>query len=241
MQSLDRLVRILESVAVDGPSRSAAEVAEATGLSLSTVSRLMLQLADAGLLHRSDRERRYSLGPRLYALARAADQQIDVTAVARPRLEELRDKTGETASMHVLRGRQRVCIAEVPSHHSVRRVVPVGLAEPLLGSATGAVLLATRPAEERTDELDAEALEPAQRQSFEAAMDHARENGWALVVDDWVPGLTGFSAAVRDGQSTFATISVSGPSARFTREVAERHVNDLLDAAHHISAQIGRG
>jgi DNA-binding IclR family transcriptional regulator len=240
VQSLNRLVTILEAVAAKGPAVSAAQVAESVGLSLSTVSRLMIQLADVGLLHRSARDRRYTLGPRLYALARAADSQIDVTAIARPLLEQLRDATGETASMHVARGRQRVCILEVPSHHAVRRVVRVGMAEPVFGSATGAVLLAARLPHEQAEELDALDVDPAERRRFEALVAHAAETGWALAADAWVPGLTGLSAAVRDGSTTFAAISASGPSSRFTAEIAESHVDTMLRTAEQISAQIGR-
>lgn len=236
MQSLDRVMRILESVAGQPQASGAAEVAERTGLALSTVARLMGQLADASLLHRS-RDRRYTLGPRLYSLARAAGSQLDAVAVARPVVEQLRDVTGETASMHVLRGRLRVCVVEAPSHHQVRRVVPVGLAEPLGGSATGAVLLADGPPDERREQL--EALEPAKRQRFEKLIEHARSAGWALVVDEWSSGLAGLSAAVRDGDSTLAAISVSGPSARFTREVGLSHVDDVLNAARTISTRIG--
>jgi DNA-binding IclR family transcriptional regulator len=239
VQSLDRLVTILETIAHDGPSLSAAEVAQTTGLSLSTVSRLMIQLAEAGLLHRSEPSRRYVLGPRLYALARAADDQIDVTVVARPLLEQLRDETGETCSMHVLRGDQRICTIEVPSMHSVRRVVPVGLAEPVVGSATGAVLLAARGAEERRAVLDRLDVRGSERRQFEAVVAHAEQTGWALVTDDWVAGLTGLSVEVPEGDGSVAAISISGPSHRFTQDFASAHLERALDVAAEISTRVG--
>jgi IclR family acetate operon transcriptional repressor len=238
VQSLDRLMTILETVGAHPDRVSAAEVAQETGLSLSTVSRLMIQFADAGLLYRTGTDRRYCLGPRVYALARAADAQLDLPTIARPVLEGLRDLTGETVSMHVLRGSQRVCIAEVPSRHPLRRVVPVGLAEPLAGSATGAVLLADRSDEEQQRELMA--LSDEGRQRFAQALRQARETGWVLVVDDWVGGLAGLSVAVRSGGKTEAAVSVSGPSARFTRHAAESHLDEVLEAARTIAARAGR-
>ena len=238
MQSVDRLISVLESVAANGAASSAAEVADETGLSLSTVSRLMIAFADAGLLHRSHRDRRYTLGPRLYALARAAGSQLDAVTVARPLLEQLRDVTGETVSLHVLRGHQRVCIAEVPSLHEVRRVVPVGHAEPVLGSATGAVLLAGRPLEEQQSDLDAIGPAPAERQRFEPLLAHARKHGWVIVSDGFVAGLTGLSAAVSDSGGTSMAISVSGPTVRFPREVALSHVDEVQRAAQTIAATI---
>jgi DNA-binding IclR family transcriptional regulator len=235
----DRGSWILETIAREGPSLSAAEVSQSTGLSLSTVSRLMIQLAESGLLHRSEPSRRYVLGPRLYALARAADDQIDVTVVARPLLEQLRDETGETCSMHVLRGDQRVCTTEVPSLHSVRRVVPVGLAEPALGSATGAVLLAARPDTERAELFARAGLRGAERRRFESLVAHAQQTGWAIVTDDWVAGLTGLSAEVPVGDGTVAAISVSGPSHRFTHDFAAAHLERVLTVAAQIATRVG--
>jgi IclR family acetate operon transcriptional repressor len=237
MQSLDRLMTILEQVSERGDPAGAAEIADATGLSLSTVSRLMLQFAEAGLLHRTAHDRRYTLGPRLYALARAADAGLDPATIGRPVLERLRDVTGETASLHVLRGAQRICIVEAPSHQPLRRVVPVGHAEPVGASATGAVLLADRRAAERREVL--EALAPDEQRRFQARLDEARANGWALVIDEWVSGLCGLSAAVRGTDGTRAAVSVSGPSSRFTRTVAMAHLDDILAAARTISARLG--
>lgn len=240
MQSLNRLLRILEEVAASKHAPSAVDVAESVGLSLSTVSRLMHVLADEGLLDRAGRDRRYTLGPRLFALAHAATQ-IDLTTIARPFLESLRDVTGETASLHVLRGRQRVCLVEVPSHHPVRRVVPVGLPASLAGSATGAVLLAACSEDRQVEQVDAFRMSAAERSMFEGCIEHARTHGWALVVDEWVPGLTGLSVAVAGGDANIAAISVSGPSARFTKDVALSHLDDVLSAADSISARMVGG
>lgn len=237
MQSLDRLLRVIETVAANTHGSSAAEVAESAGLSLSTVSRLMHELADEDVLTRSERDRRYTLGPRLFALARAATH-VDLATTARPFLERLRDLTEETASLHVKRGHQRVCLAAAPSRHPVHRVVPPGLTADLGGSATGAVLLSGSSDDEQREQIDALHLPTAERAAFQARINHARASGWALVVDDWVPGLTGLSAAVPGADTTLAALSVSGPSARFAHDTALSHLDDILHAAHSISARI---
>jgi DNA-binding IclR family transcriptional regulator len=239
MQALDRFISILETVAAEREPVSAADVAEATGLSISTASRLLLQFADAGLLHRASRDRRYVLGPRLYRLARTATEQLDVTTIARPELERLRDRTGETASLHVLRGSQRVCILEVPSLHQVRRVVPVGQGAPIAGSATGAVLLAGVPRDEQRHQIDELDLPGDERKRFERLVAQAMADGWAIVEDEWVQGLCGLSALIPDGGWTPAALSVSGPSTRFTRNAAESQVEAILDAARTIARHVG--
>lgn len=238
MQALNRLMLILEAVATNGRPSRAAEVAQATDLSLSTVARLMHAMADEGLLHRSGSNRTYTLGPRLFSLVRAVSTELDIADVARPALERLRDITGETASLHVLTGVERLCVAVVESRHQVRRVVSVGFSEPLLPTATGTVLLAGQPAEQRGYVLDSLELPHRERAELEAKLDDIRRRNWALVVDDWVPGLAGLSAAVRDGDVTRAAISVSGPTFRFSEDVAMRHVDVVLKTAQELGQQL---
>lgn len=239
MQALERLISILEAVSVNGEPSRPSEIAQTLDLPLPTVARLMHQLADENLLHRSTRDGAYTLGPRFLALARVAASRLDLTELSRPALEELRDITGETASLHVLRGVQRVCICEVQSRHPVRRVVPVGLAQPLHGNATGEVLLAGAPEPERRAAIRAARLSAKERRALEGRLEQAREQGYLLVVDTWVKGLAGLSVPVEDGNTTLAAVSVSGPSDRLTEEIALSHVTTVINVARRLSHQLG--
>lgn len=239
MQSLDRLLRILEAVSGNSQPSSVTEVTEQVGLSISTVSRLMRVLADADLLHQSEVDRRYTLGPRLFALAHAAEQNLDLTALVRPVLTRLRDITGETASFHVMRGSQRVCLVEVPSRHEVRRVVPVGLTHDLDGGATAAVLLSGLSPERTRELLAGFKTRGADLNSLNKHIEHARTHGWVHVADEWVKDLASVSAAVWRADSVFGAISVSGPQSRFSDEVALSHVPAISAAAAEVSARIG--
>ena len=237
MQSVDRLIKVLEVVGLRSDPVSAVEVANATGLTLATASRLMIAFADAGLLHRSESDRRYTLGARLYSLARAAETHLDLPTIAATYLEEVRNRTGETTSLHVSRGSERICIAAASSRHPLRRVVHVGLEEPIAGSATGAILMRDRKLDDLR--LVAKDLLPAEYEKFEATMRHARNEGWALVIDDYSEDLCSVSAAVSVRGRTLAALSVSGPSSRFTREVALSHVGFITEITRALEQRIG--
>src|SRR5215470_8104426 len=142
MRALERLVAVLETVAAGRGPVSPSAVAGKIGLSLSTTSRLMGELAQEGMLELADGRGRYVLGPRLISLAHAALDGRDLAEVATPLLRDLRELTGETVALHVRRNGDRVCIANAESRHQVRRVVPVGATVPLHTGATGEVLLA---------------------------------------------------------------------------------------------------
>jgi IclR family acetate operon transcriptional repressor len=233
LQALDRLVSILELVAASGEPVGAAEVARSMDLPPSTVARLMRQLADAGLLYRT-REGRYALGSRVFAIANTAVAGVDLVEAAGPVMRELRDASGETVSLHVLRGTGRVCLAEVQSHHQVRRVVPPGEVQILIGTATGEVLLAGASDAELATVLAHARLSSAGRKALHARLAGVRERGYAIT-DNFAENLTGISAPITEGQRTVAALTISGPTVRFDREAATAQAEALVSAAATLS------
>lgn len=88
--ALDRALALVELLASDLPDASLSELARATGLSLSTASRLLGTLGKAGLVSRND-TLTYTLGPRLVELGRRAAETRAVVSL--DRLRPIRDDT----------------------------------------------------------------------------------------------------------------------------------------------------
>lgn len=234
MRAMQRVVAILESVAAAGPVSTPVRVSAETGLSLSTVSRIMRELAEEQMLDRLG-DGSYTLGSRLFRLVRSAIDSGDPMASIQRVLSDLRDRTGETVSLHVRRDDKRVCIASVDSRHELRRVVPVGDAIPLLGTATGDILLAGLPAAEQEAALDAARVNGASRTGLLARLRETAERGWSVQSDGLIAGVTGIAASVCSGQTVAAALTLSGPTTRFSPATAEKWVPDLQHAARRIS------
>jgi DNA-binding IclR family transcriptional regulator len=92
-RTLERAAAILD--AVGRSAVSASELSRQTGLSVSTAHRLALQMVDYGFLRRSE-SGTFRLGDRF---VRSALENAGL-----PVLQELRDRTGETAQLWVRRG-----------------------------------------------------------------------------------------------------------------------------------------
>ena len=122
---LDRITAILEAVADSPDPLPPAVIARTLNLPLPTVSRLTRELASRRYLQLEERSNCYSLGSRSLAWGYAARPARLMTTIV-PEMERLRDATGETVSLHVRSNDLRVCIAEVQSLESVRRVVQLG-------------------------------------------------------------------------------------------------------------------
>jgi DNA-binding IclR family transcriptional regulator len=235
MRLLDRITAILEAVAGSPDPLPPATVARALKLPLPTISRLMRELAGQRYLHLEERSNGYSLGSRPLAWGYAARPARLMTTIV-PEMERLRDLTGETVSLHVRSDEVRVCIAEVQSLESVRRVVPIGLVVPLHFGATGRVLLAFALPEFIAAYVKRLDIGARAKRTLLQELDVIREQGWAMAVDSWISGLSGLAAPVRDGNTVVASLVASGPNSRYTRKVMSRHIDDILATSRRASA-----
>src|SRR5437764_857062 len=100
-KSLGRAVDLLHAVAARPGGSSGVELARATGLPRSTVTRTLRTLADLGLVEQPGA---WVLGYELVRLARAADPYRALVEAARGVLARLRDEIGESALLAGTRG-----------------------------------------------------------------------------------------------------------------------------------------
>ncbi|MGH9185440.1 MAG: IclR family transcriptional regulator [Acidimicrobiales bacterium] len=204
---LDKAVVILGALA--GGPRALNELTADTGLARATVHRLAVALGAHGLVRREG-DGRFALGFRLVALGRAADRSFPLRDRARPVLDWLRDRTGESVQLYVRDGNGRVCIESLEAVHELRTIVPVGAVLPLDRGSAGKVL--------RGD--------PA-----------ALRRGWAESVAERQAGVASVSAPVHDAAGAFvAAVSVSGPIERTTRQPGRRYAEAVVEAARRIEA-----
>lgn len=94
------------------------EVSERMGFHKSTVSRLLHVLTRKGLLQQHPETKKFQLGPSAMALGVAIRKSLETNLVhiAKPFMEDLRDKIGETIALEVFSGTNTVLahIAEGP-------------------------------------------------------------------------------------------------------------------------------
>lgn len=234
MQAIDRVLQILTIAAESGP-QGPAEIAGQMDLPYSTVARLVREMAAAGLLDREPGSGGYVLGWKLFQLTSAARPVRDLAMVAVPAMTRLRDRTQETVSLHAPRGDQRICVAEVQSARELRRVMPAGTVQGLIGTTGGEVLLAGWAEPELEKYTARLGLDDAARGEFLARVARVRASGFSLARNDGL-GVTAISVPVRDARGVIAALTVSGPLTRFTKKIAEDHLGPVQEAA----AEIGR-
>lgn len=210
---LDKAVVVLD--ALEAGPLALGDLVKATGLPRATAHRLAVALEDHALVRR-DPDGRFTLGLRLIALGRAAADAYPLGVAARPALEGLRDRTGESVQLYVAEGEGRRCVVSLQSPHGLRWIVPEGALLPMGRGSAGKVLGTQGNTVLR-----------------------AGGSGWAESVEEREPGVCSVSAPVVDGRGrVLAAVSVSGPVERLTRTPGERFGAAVVTAAAEVAAAL---
>jgi len=103
---VDRLISLLEVVAVAGRPVSAVEIQKATGLPKPTCYRLIQTLQDHGLVEAPSKDGRVVIGERLIRIALLGKSDVDVRRAAAPLLKAAAVQFNETVFLSRFRNEQ---------------------------------------------------------------------------------------------------------------------------------------
>jgi DNA-binding IclR family transcriptional regulator len=244
--TVDRAIDVLEVLRDASGPVGVRDIARRVGISPASTHRLLTSLRVRGLVAQADGSRAYTLGWGLLDYANAILQRIDLASVAAPIARALRDETGETVTVQVPVGRDRVCVFELEGTHEVRRRVGVGRRVPLHAGASGRAILAFMPDREIERVLDVAGSlaltrgTETDRRRLRELLDAARAGGVAFSSGETVVGVSSMASPVFDAAGTvIGSIAVSGPSTRWTPDSMNAHVPALRAAASEMSSLLG--
>jgi DNA-binding IclR family transcriptional regulator len=243
VHSVERSIDILLSL-TSGP-RTLTEVVRATNLSKGTAFRLLASLGHENLVVKDPSTNVYMLGPGSLRLIQGITQGIASLAVlAKPSLIRLRELTGETITVHMRVGNERICIEELPSQQPIRYIASVGSAAPLHVGSAGRILVAFLPAAERERVLRNLRLYPVTDRTItdlatlRKELESVRRSGWASSSGERVPGASAISVPIRGPNSVLTALSVLAPSFRLSRGQQIGYLPELKRTAAEIEASV---
>lgn len=133
---------LLQCFRVTSPVLSNKELAERSGLSKATVSRLTNTLLARGLLTYDAHLRRYQLGPTTLSLGYPLLASLRVRQIARPLMKALADHASGSVSLGI-RDRTSMVYIETSRGHDAADFRPdIGASLPIMNSAMGRAWLA---------------------------------------------------------------------------------------------------
>lgn len=242
VKTVAKVLDLLDHVAAAGRPVTVSELAAATGFNVSTAHRLMQTLTQRNFVEQDPSTRAYSLGWRLLELGIAYAGNLDLIGAARPHIEALRDKAGETVHLAILAERDVVEICVARGRQAVAVSRGAGRRDPAHCAATGKVLLASLPEPDVERFLAAGPLQPATPRSicnagaFRAELARIRECGFALDDEELCEDVCCIGVAIRNrSDRAIAAVSLAMPKARFHAGDIERWVAMLDETSTQIS------
>ena len=220
---LDRLITVLETVAVAGRPVSASELQQATGLPRPTCYRLLQTLADHRLLEDPGGNSRYLLGERLIRIALLGQSDADVRHATAPTLKDAAIELGEAVFLSRFRNKGvEIIHVETPTDPT-RAYIHPGLGyRPMHACSCSKAIAAFAEEDFREDILNGPLKAYTER--TKVTRDELRKEftdiqarGYAECVEEIEIGVASVAAPVQVG-SIGATFSLGaiGPIRRFT-------------------------
>jgi IclR family transcriptional regulator, pca regulon regulatory protein len=243
VEALARGLDVLACFDAQRPAMTLSEVAAAAGLARPTARRLLLTLEELGFVRSSAGA--FQLTPKVLTLGMAYVGALGLWDIARPHLEGLVERTGESSSMAQLDGSDIVYVARVAVPKLIALRVEIGTRFPAAQTSQGKVLLAALTPEELARTL----AEPSRAglpsyigrtaEQLADELTEVRARGWALADEELAPGVRSVAVPVRDGEGRVrAAMNVTVHAAETSTErLLGEHLPKLLRTAGDISAE----
>ncbi|MET9616338.1 IclR family transcriptional regulator [Kitasatospora indigofera] len=139
-----KVLLVLSAFDRERSSQTLSEIAQRTGLPLSTVHRVVTELAGWGGLERAENGS-WHVGLRLWEIASGCPRSQILRDAALPFMQDLYEATHENVQLAVREGTELVFVERIAGHRSVELLTMVGSRFPVGSTGMGRVLLAHAP------------------------------------------------------------------------------------------------
>ncbi|WP_404404985.1 IclR family transcriptional regulator [Pelagibacterium halotolerans] len=246
VQSVERALAILEVLGEDEEGWRLTDLAARTGLSASTVHRLLTTLEQRRFVQFDRTDGMWHVGRTAFTVGSAFARERNFVAPALPVLRSLRDQTRETANLGIIDEGEVVVLTQVESREIMRAITRVGGRAPVISSGMGKAILASYPKADVDAVIKRFGMRKStgntitDRKRLDDDLTATRARGYAIDDEEYVLGLRCVAAVVYSANAeALCAISVSGLSARVTEERLETLGRLVAEAAQELTGLLG--
>lgn len=222
-----------------------AEIGRSLKLTRGNVHRLLATLEDLGYIERVEGSG-YRLSFKLFRLGNTVIEGSNLRQVAHPLISALSQKAGEDVCLTVLHELTVIIVERIKSPNLLTVDHDIAHTYPIHCCASGKIFLASFDDASLLRLLETLELEPrtgrtiTDPQALYREVLKVRRRGYSLDIREYSDDIHTIAAPICDHTNrVIATISVTGPSLRFTEKKVEALVAPVLKAAEEISRGMG--
>lgn len=241
------MVRVVERVSSifgafdrQQPELTLTECAAKTGLTTSSLYRLLTSLEEVRLVERN--ESKWRLGPRVVELAALRLGQFELRREAESHLLGLRDQFNAAVAFSVPDGSEMIYLDRLDSRAAYGVSARLGARAPIWAGGSGKAILAAIRREELDNALADSRwrrLTRGERERILGEVEEARERGFATDNGEFFGGIGGVAVAIRSPSGDpVAALSVVVPRDGLSSDFVERVAESLRASASELEATL---
>jgi IclR family acetate operon transcriptional repressor len=246
VQSVDRALQILETLAEDDNGYRLSDLAVRTGLSTSTAHRLLTTLEKRRFVQFDQTSSKWHVGAQSFAVGATFSRRRNFVAQAIPYLRKLRDQTRETANLAVVDDETLMLLVRLESREITRSVTKVGGRVAMVASGIGKAVLATYGDADVAAIIHRHGMPQLTAKSIVRAgelfkeLQAIRRQGYAVDDEEARIGLRCVASVVyNDCAEPLAAVSISGLTSRVTDARLPEFGRAVREAAAELTLALG--
>lgn len=242
VKSDETLFAIIESL-LEHQEVGVTELAEAQGLSKSTVYKHLNTLKRYGFVHKN--EGRYRLGLKFLTLGGRVRDRNSLYRLARSKVQELAKETDQMVSFIIRDGTHGVFVLIRNDRYGLRTTVPLGTRYYLHQNGGGKAILANLPDEGLEAFIEETGL-PAKthntitkKEAFRDEIKTIREQGYSISNEERVEGVQSVAVPVESPNSTdMGALTLASPVGHLSEDhIHTQYADTLMEAARELELQ----
>jgi IclR family pca regulon transcriptional regulator len=248
ISSLARGLSILEAFDQAHPRLGITDLAKKTGLSKSTIYRLIFTLRSLDYVIPGGQGNKYTLGPKVLRLGYAVLSSLDLREIAQPYLLRLSHRVKETVNLAVLDEWKLVYVERFKTQQIVNINLHVGSRLELYNTAMGRVLAAFNSEEWLAQYMkylekipEANLYWRNKGEKLRKILEEVRKNDFAVNNQELTPGLRSIASPVRNREGqVVGAVNIAVSSSIYSLErLKEEMMPSLRNTTRSISLALG--
>jgi len=238
--SVEKAFKILDCFSTDKIELGVTEIARLMSTNKSAVYRMLATMEALNVIQQNPENEKYRLGLKLFELGQKVSIHKNFISKARPYMEELVKRAGETAHLAICRNQKVYFLDKVVGRHDLQINSQIGSEKPLHCTGLGKIMLAfgIQDYHKTVAQLELETVTSntiTNQQKLIQEIENIKRNGFALDMEENEIGLVCVAVPVFGVNGKFiAAISTSGPSARFNKNEIKTYTGDLKHTAEQL-------
>ncbi len=241
--TVGKALEILDLVAATGKPVRFTELLEGNRHPKATLYRFLRTLTNQGMLAYDSDRQTYTLGIRLVRLAHEAWKQSSLAPIARPHIDALAARVGETVHLAQLDSGQVIFVDKRKSSDMFETLAQAGMVAPAYCTGVGKAILAFMTPERRQTALQQQAFmryTPATHANVDtltAELGEIRRDGVAYDREEHERGIISIAAPIlTDDGRVIGALSIATSTSRHSLE----ELGSFRPALLHTATQIGK-